>query len=357
MPWINEFSKSLSVFFKGQVIGAQQPLDFYHFFPLWYDLWVARTVEVMRKLDLDNKHYQEIKEILPLPSNFRTIIKKLIVGYRGNPTHADDYEAIAKFFERMLQECCRKDPFAFKSNLIYSQEEFEKIVSGIEWQNADPQSARKIGQLITAAGSLVHGLYNDVVTDFGWDGYGPYNVRFEGQEHASLIRHFAHLQPTELWPQEFLPSIKDLKIFALYQDIEWEIHFFGCHTHSKGKSPTEAMEYFAVRADERLLNKKEIDALIGELAVKATNIYQEIGQMNFEELKLLVMRQECYQLKAMYDKAGIDWQPTSEMIARMKGKPLLTGIFPQDKFIETEAEFRQIFGIDKFVEEVLHEKI
>jgi len=357
MPWIREFSKSITNFFKGQMIGAMQPIDFYHFFPLWYDMWITRVATVIKKLKLDAKHFSDIKDILPPPSNFRTILKKMIVAYRGNPTCADDYKLVANFFARMLKESCPKDPFALKSNPVYSPPEVNKIIAKIQWTKANPQCARKIGQLITASGSLVHGLYNDVVTDFGWDVYGPYKVRYQNQSYTLLMRHFLHLRPTELWSKKNLPSVKEIEIFALYKEINWEINFFGCHTVSTGQSPVNAMKKCAVYANKKPLNQTKISLMIDEFSVKATKIYQKIKKMNFEQLKLLVMRQECYQLKDLFDKAGVGWQPTAEMISKIKNKPLLTGLFPQKKLIKDVEEFKKIFGIKQFAKEVLNEKI
>jgi hypothetical protein len=356
MPWIKEFSKSITNFFKGQVIGAMQPIDFYLFFPLWYVLWIIRVASLVKKLNLEDKNFSAIKDSLPPPSNFRTILKKLIVAYRGNPTERDSYRVVADFLARMLQESCKTDPFALTSNPLYSNQEFDKLIQPIKFQEIDESVAKKIGQLITAAGSLVHGLYNDVVTDFGWDSYGPYNVRYLGQNYSALVRHFLHLRPVELWPEEFLPSIQELKIFSLYQEIEWKIYFFGCHTISSGKSPVEAMKRAVLFTDGRPVAPEDTHLLIEEFAQKATNLYKKIKQMDFEDLKLLIMRQECYQFKALFDVAGVDWQPTNDMIMRIKNKPLLKGIFPQETFIDSEEKFSEIFGIDKFSKEVLGEK-
>jgi len=113
------------------------------------------------------------------------------------------------------------------------------------------------------------------------------------------------------------------------------------------------MKRFAIYADGEFLQTEEISNLVDEFSVKATEIYKQIRKMDFENLKLLVMKQECYQLKGLFDKAGFDWQPTDGMMARIKNKPLLKGIFPRGKFIETTEEFEKIFGIDEFEREIL----
>lgn len=351
MSWIKEFSKSASNIFKGQVLEGFQPLDFFHFFPLWYDLWVTNIAQAIKKLELESEHFNEIREILPPPSNIRAILVKLIPSYHANPTeNKEDYKLLANFFARMLEESCPDDPFALKSNPLHTSAEIDALITITKWNKADVQSARKVGQLITAAGSLVHGLYNDVVTDLGWDVYGPY---FLGPNQTFLIRLFPNLQPEELWPEKFLASVKEIIIYAIYEGVDWNISFVGCHTISNGQSPVIGMKKIAVYADGEFLKVDKINNLINELSIKATEIYKQIRKMDFEKLKLLVMKQECYQLKKLFDKTGVGWQPTDEMIARVKNKPLLQGIFPRGKLIETMGEFEKIFGIGEFEKEIL----
>src|SRR3989338_3197722 len=227
MSWIKPFIKGSFGLYCGNTIDAFQPLDFFHFYPLWYDLWIKRIVEVIKKLDLENKHFNEIKEFLPPPSNMRAILQKLLPSYKGvkfkNP---EDYKIVADFFARMLYESCPNDPFGEKSTPLYSNNEVEGLFKTIEWSEGNPTAARQIGRLITATGSLVHGLYNDVCTDFGWDAYGPFSY----QNFTLLIRHFPDLQPKEIWSTNFLSTIKELKIYSLYEGVELKISCVGCLT-------------------------------------------------------------------------------------------------------------------------------
>lgn len=358
MHWIKQFTKGTFGLFAGQVIEGFQPLDFYHFFPLWYDLWIKRIAEVIRKLDLDNKSFQEVKHLLPPPSNIRAIIIKIIPTYRGyQEKNADDLRLVTNFLARMLLESCPDDPFAISSSPYHTKQEVNQIVENLLWTDADVSKARNIGQLITAAGSLVHGLYNDVVTDLGWDAYGPYKIILNNIEHSFLIRHFPNLSPEELWPKEYLSSTKEVLIYAAYQDVEWEISGVGCHTISKSGSPVSGMRKFAVTADGKYLSLDEIHNLIAELSKKAETIYREIRKMDFERLKQMVMLQECYQLKKMFDAVNTNWRPTEEMRDRIKNKPLADGILPRGKMMTDIQEYKKFFGITRFAKEVLGENI
>ncbi len=358
MHWIKQFTKGTFGLFAGQVIEGFQPLDFYHFFPLWYDLWIKRIAEVIRKLNLESKSFQEIKHLLPPPSNIRAILVKIIPTYQGyQEKNIEDVRLVTNFLARMLLESCPDDPFAVSSNPLHSAEEADEIVRNLKWTDADVSKARSIGQLITAAGSLVHGLYNDVVTDFGWDVYGPYAVTIDDQKLSLLIRHFPNLAPNELWQKEYLSLRKEIVINAVYEGVEWEISGVGCHTISKSGVPVQGMRKFSVTADGRYLSIDEIHELVNELSKKAESIYREIRKMDFEQLKSKVMLQECYQLKTMFDSAGIDWQPTEEMKNRIKGKALLDGILPRGKMMTDIDEYKKLFGISQFAQEVLGEKI
>jgi len=354
MSWIKDWAEGSFSLFSGNTVEAFQPLDFFHFYGLWYDLWVKQFLKAAEKLNAENKSYQELKDLLSTPSNMRAIIQKIIPAYLGtaNPNKGE-YARMANFFARMLMECCPNDPFGKTSNPFHTEKEVQEIYKQIIWKEGNPAIARKLGRLITAAGSLVHGLYNDVVTDFGWDAYGPYKIN----DQTLLIRDFPDLQPEDLWDKNFLAKIKSLKIYGLYKDVEWQINCVGCHTTVKNGSPITGLKKYAVVADGKYLTESGIDELIKELSDKAEKIYQEIRKKGFEELKTLVMLQECYQLKKFMSAAGLDWRPTNEMSERIINKPLLTGILPHGKIMTNVEEYKEIFGLRRFAKEVLNKTI
>lgn len=354
MPWIRQFAKGSFGVFSGNTIENFQPIDFYHFFPLWYDVWIKQIVRVIQKLKLEDKSFEEVRHLLPTPSNLRAILVKIIPTYqRYQEQDREACKLVTNFFARMLLESCPKDPFAISSNPYHSDSEISSLMRGIKWQETDVQQARKIGQLVTAAGSLVHGLYNDIVTDFGWDTYGPYDVTLNEMPHSLLIRHFPNLSPTELWPSKYQSSAKELVIYALYQDVEWKISGVGCHTVNTSGNPVQGMRKFAVLVDKKYVSVGDIDKMVITLSLKAEGIYKEIKKMDFEMLKAKVMLQECYQLKKMFDEADIDWRPTGEMVARIKNKSLLSGLLPHGKMMSSFDEYVETFYIKEFARDVL----
>lgn len=350
MSWLNEFAKGIFGIYSGNTLEAFQPLDFFHFYPMWYDLWIERIDEAIKKLKLEQKAYEELKHLLPVPSNKRAIIQKIIPSYRAfKIKDREKVKRVTNFFARMLMEACPDDPFAQRYNRIHSSRHLDEMYGRLNWNQADENVARKSGRLLTAAASLVHGLYNDLVTDFGWDTYGPY----QNERQTLLIRHFPDLQPKELWSNTFLASIKELTVYGLYEGVEWEISAVGCHTLVKGGNPIAGLKKYVVLADGRELSLGEIEKLIIELASKAELIYKEIRRLDFEQLKEKVMFQECYQLKKMFDQAGMDWKPTMRMFERIKNRPLLNDLLPRGRMMNDVQEFKQTFGFDEFEREVL----
>ena len=350
MHWIDKYNQGIYQIYAGNVLEGFQPLVFFHFLPLWYDLWIERIAQVMDMLGLDKKTYHEIKELLPTPSNLRAILQKITPSYRAftikNPAQV---KRATEFFARMLMEACPTDPFAENSSPLHSSQEISHLLNTLPWKNGTPETARACGRLVAAAGSLAHGLYNDVVTDFGWDSYGPYSIKTQ----TLLITHFPDLQTPELWGAQFRASIKELYLYRLYTDVQWKIAGVGCHTILKSGNPITGLSKYVVVGDGKVLKETEVIALMQELAEKAELIYREIRQKNFEELKQMVLLQECYQLKKLFDAANLDWKPTPAMYSRIKDKPLLTGLIPHGKMVTSIEEYKKVFGIDIFIQEVL----
>src|SRR3989344_5975064 len=134
MHWIHKFNKGIYQIYAGNTIEAFQPLDFFHFLPLWYDLWIEKIAKVMDMLELDKKSYHEIKKLLPTPSNLRAILQKIMPSYRAftikNPAQV---KRVTEFFARMLMEACPTDPFAENSSPLHSPEEIAQLLQTLPW--------------------------------------------------------------------------------------------------------------------------------------------------------------------------------------------------------------------------------
>lgn len=350
MRWINKYAEGVHQIYTGNVLEAFQPLDFFHFYPLWYDVWLECQNVVFDILKVEQKTYGELKELLPVPSNLRALLQKIVPSYRAfsqkNPVVC---RRVVEFLVRMLEEACPADPFGLISTPVHTYKEVRELVRTVPWQIGNETAAKLLGKLITAGGSLAHGLYNDLVTDLGWDTYGPYPL---GNNRTLLIRYFSDFRPKELWSEQFLGSVKEVVIYQIYENVQWKIAGVGCHTVVLGGNPITGLKQYAVVADGREIFLSDVSFLVTELAKKSEALYKEVRNKSFEELKKLVLRQECYQLKKLFDAAGLDWQPTPLMLARVENKPLLTGLIPHGRMISNVEEFKEVFGVNEFVTEV-----
>lgn len=360
MHWIDKFTRGTFQLFAGNTIDAFQPLDFFHFYPLWYDLWIKRIAEVIDMLDLEHKTYEKLRPLLPTPSNMLAIIQKLIPTYQGLAIqNIEENRKVANFFARMLDESCPGDPFGENTRPAHSPSVVAHLTETLPWQEANPEIAREIGKLITATGSFVHGLYNDLVTDFGWDASGPYHIKNEGNEYTFLMRFFPDLAPNELWATDVFSQVHSLEIYGLYEDVEWKISCVGCHTLVTKGNPVLGLRKFVVLADGQAIDMLQIKELIQEFSEKAEKLYKEIRKKNFEELKEMVMLQECYQTRKLFNEAGVDWKPTRGMYERIINQPLMTEntltrkVIPEGKLLTDIDEYKETFGINRFAREVL----
>ena len=76
--------------------------------------------------------------------------------------------------------------------------------------------------------------------------------------------------------------------------------------------------------------------------------------MNFEQLKEMVIMQECYQFKGLFEAVGMDWRPTDEMMERIKGKELIKDQFPLDLIIDNIEDYKELLGLNEFEKELLN---
>jgi len=252
---------------------------------------------------------------------------------------------VIEFFVEALAAKTLLDPFAYRSNIIHDPDQLDALLGSTPWQIANVEIAKELGRLITSAGSLVHGLYNDVCTDYAWDAYGPYPLP---NNQVLLIRHFTDLQPVTLWSdRDLIDAIpaQEIALYELYNPIECSIRAVGCHTVFEG-SATQQLVSFALSVDGRWIHDMSaIKRLRTRLALEAQRQYQHIRNCSESELRKKVVEQECYQLKKLFDFVGMDWRPSTQMLERAQ-LPLLENRYPKGRFMTFE-EYCQCMGINE----------
>ncbi len=340
--WIDEYARGSYQLFAGNVLEAFQPLDFYHFLLLWYDLFLSRVYDVVSEIARKGVHIEEYAEYLPTPSSVRALLVKIISSFPHLPwRNTLAFKEVVDFLVRSLMHLSPLDTFSSHVNfhVYYPRSLFEQI----PFEPAREGDGKMVGTMVLALGHLVNGLYNDVVTDMGWDSYGPYHSLSGGTD--GVVRDFPNMRPHELWPERnrWLP-VQEVRIYGMYKKVHMEMKFVGCHMISS-RSLSESLKAWAVEADGRFLDRRDVQELTREAFALSKNHYEHVRSLSLERVKEKAVLQECFQLHRLFSWAGVPWQPIPEMFERIRGKEILQGKFTHGKILSFEEYCRE-FGIE-----------
>lgn len=350
--WIDRYAEASYQLIGGNVLEAFALIDFYHFYPLWYDLWLDKIFQGISEFKKRGLSIREHPNIFPPPSSVRAILLKYVSAFSVFPKTYDQekFKTIINFLIEVLKNQCHKDIFCQKGNFCHKEDELKNLFKEISWRTPERAAAQNLGRLYMALGNLINGLYNDLVTDMGWEVYGPYDVtKIFSRRATLLIKDFPNLKPIELWPEISGFNYRKITLYTIYQEIECKIGYVGCHIVTSSNLAENLLKY-AVVVDGKVKNQpKEILKLKEYFLNLASKHFLRVKKLNFEELKQKVLLQECYQLHEFFDFLLMPWQPTEEMKKAVKNRPLLSGEYPRGRIISYK-EYCQYFGVNKLKE-------
>lgn len=350
--WIDEYTGSIQRLFQGMDLRTLEPLDCFHFHPLYSDLWLEYIHQAISKFKEKKLPFSQAAKTLPNPSSVRAVIEFLVMHYNNlvKDKKEIDKKKIRKifdFFVRVLRAKNKKDIFAFQENIGHSEKEIKSLIKKIKWQKGTPEISRSLGKLYLGASSLINGLMSDWCTDNGIEIWGPYDLSKDyGTDTILVIREFPRLKPVNLWPQAKKYKYKEIKIYTIYQKVKLRIEFVGCHSVFNGNLVKNLLHY-ALTVDGKFVSRlKEIEMLSCYLIKLAQVQYRRVKKLNFEALKQKIITQEFYQLKDFFQLVGVDFKPPSLFKQRLKGKKLLKGRYPLKTTKMPLKEVNRHFGID-----------
>lgn len=339
--WIDKAEKAIYNGLSHMDLKTLEPIDFFHFFPLYGDLWVDKVYTAIKKYEAMPEPKKKPTELLPNPSNLRIILLFFLHNFRNiGRKKPEKFKSIADFLVAALKEQCPEDTFAFSTNRCHKKTEVATISRRVNWRKTTPEIVRELGRMYLGASSLVNALLNDVCTDNSLEVSGPYDVYDKfGDGSVLLIKDFPRLRPATLWPKIKELPFKQITQYAVYKDVNVTIEIVGCHFIVEGKPAQEAMTNFAVEVDGKpITSVKEIRDINQTLFGWAARIYQIVKEMNLDERKILAQKQEGHQLKDLFDYVGMDWKPSDEMQQRVVGKPFLQGLLADEFNKKTFAD-------------------
>jgi hypothetical protein len=289
------------------------------------DLWIDKVYEAVQKFRKSGKTIGEISKAMPNSSSCRFILLIMVMHLKNaRVTDKQKIRALCDFFVDVVRsKTTNSDLFAHDTNFAHTELEVDDFLNKTEWEAASAESAKEIGKTTVGLATLVHSLYNDWMTDYGYEICGPYDASKKfGGKHILLVRDFKDIKPVEIWPEANDFKHKSIRLLTVYKDLDCKIAYVGCHTTYSGNL-LDHLSHYAVYADG-----KQIKGLEGlaELSSYFLGIAQELfakySSLDFEEQKRKYFVQEAYQLKNFFEAVGVPWKPTQDFYERVAGKPL-----------------------------------
>lgn len=314
--WIDEYAKAWHNAFSNMVPASWGPLDEFAVMGSLDGTFLSKLYEAVLKIKERKMALSEVAKCFLSPSSLRAAIYWTMVEYQGsNPKNKNQYKEIIEYLVEVLKYLVKEDLFAYKSNIVHSGDEIDKILVSTKWAEATPQIAKELGKLYTSLSGLINALYRDFFPSDANETYGPYDVSSKfGKGAILIIKHFPRkMRPVELWDnvEEFKHS--DVKIFQVYKNISFKCEAIGMHSIYEGDVINNLVSY-AVMVDGEYQNDieevKKLYNYFAELAAKRSTVYDSMSR---DDLKKKVLQWDCYQFIDFFKLARMDWRPTDQM--------------------------------------------
>lgn len=350
LAWIRELAQSHYVLINNHDAAAHLPFNGYNFYPLYADLRIDMMVRAIEKFQALKKPVAEILDLLPTQSSLRWNLSEFVYLFQHAQSDRKTIETIASFFMEAIDARAIRDRFTMAENVVHTPNEIQSLLAAAKPSEVTLENVRALARITMGAATLVHGLYNDFCTDYGYDIFGPYDVSPQyGSNHTLLIRSFPDICPSALWPDMALFPYSSISIYSIYENVHCAMHFIGCHLTCEENLPAH-LRYSAIVVDGKPeTSVDELRRLQDALLERASAFYQAFSVRSFEEKKLAYLRQQSYQFKKFFDFVGFDWQPSHAMIDRVRGRELFKNVTTYRIPFE---EYRERFG-SAYVERVL----
>ncbi len=339
--WIDEYADAFYTSFQQHDVRVHMPFSGWDFYPLFADLLVDKVHAAVEALQQKGLAASKIVDQLPNHASMKFKFPELILSFKTANTDPAIARRVSDFFVEAVQERAHGKELWLNNKL--QAHDGGRLAKEKKFVPGNRAHASEIGKIITGCATLAHGLYNDFCPDISYDVYGPYDVSdVYGEGSTLIIRSFPDLSPSELWPEKKLPY-KSISVYTVYKGLTARPTFVPCQMILE-QNPHDHFTHYQVEIDGRFVT--EIDELkkIRETILKiGSELYVEYQSLGFEKHKELWLWQHGYQLKGLFDAAGLDWKPSRQMLARVRNKELIPTIATYQM---PRKEFYEKFGIE-----------
>ena len=343
--WVDGYIKAVYKLYLSVDSEASMPFDGIGMFnPIFGDLWIKKIHSAIKKAE-NNKIITEkmILKSLPTLSSLKFNLLMLIEMFKFAKTDPATVRNVTNFFIKYINAASATNEW-YDHSLPEEYSDIDALIKKIDLRQSSIDISREIGKINAGSAMLVHGLYNDFCTDYGYDVFGPYDVSHYFESKAVLfIKHFDDLKGNSIWAKRKKFPIKKIKIFSVYKNITSEPYYIGCHMNYS-QNIVENQLFYRIKIndhfEDKLHNLKKIRETI---LSSASEHYLKYKKLDFEQQKIIYLTQFCYQFKNFFDKTDINWKPDKKMVQRIMNKKL-SNYIPNRKF--SLKEYCKYFGIE-----------
>lgn len=316
MDWIDDFLNASAEGLGRMDLTTLEPIDFLDITPLFAMEGVDRILKIIEKAEGHDP--KELAKKLFTPSAIRVELMIMLIKAKLAGKSKEDMNKIAEFFGSLLKAWCTEDPFLKEGkNMVHTKDEVRGFLKFLKPANST--IARELGKLSNACYHLSHALYSDINPQLCYENFGPYDVSDEfGKGHLLVIKQFQELKPKRLWGNKIkdLPVHK-IRIYCIYKDVELTVDALS-HAIYEGDL-INGLKYYAVDFDGEVISDiTELKEVTEKIGLKSAEIWDALTSLDFENAKVMYLRQRCYNYVHLCNMIGVDWKPTRGMIKAVK---------------------------------------
>jgi hypothetical protein len=334
IAWVDPFIRSVIAALGAMDLGTMQPFDWLEFQPLMAKEFVEKMSGFVQRAKEQGMSVKELAGLWPGMSSLRCQIYFLFNDTKCARVPMKKRLELTQFFFDMLREGVKDDVFGFKSNIVHDKGEIQKLLNEKHLQPATPTIARKLGLIYNSLYNLGAGYYVDFYLDYGVENEGPYDVSdVYGPGHILVIKRVMGMKPVELFPRSKDFIADDIRIYCVYKDVNYKTDLISVHSIYEG-DVINGLKFWGLELDGSMVHASELHAIYDEAAQASIDQWQRLKALSFEEQKVKAAEIRCFGMRKLFERVGMDWRPTPEMLAALKGKEFKDNSYwkiPEDK--------------------------
>ena len=313
---VDTFIESVFATVGNMDLGTLQPYDWLQFEPLFAKEFVERVDDLVERAKKQGFSPRELAFFLPTTTALRVQTYFLLLQLKCAKITREKRLELSQFFFDMLNVRAVDDVYGKVSNICQTNDEVDHIFKTIPFTKGTPDDAKTLGKLYNALYNLCAGIYLDFYLDSCAENEGPYDLsHMYGAGHILVIKKFVNMQ-APFWKELNLPCDR-ISICCVYKDVKFSCDMVSIHSLYSGDVINGLVDY-AVIVDDAVVNVDILTGLLDTLSMLSVEQWQRMQSLSVEEQKLKGLYVKCFGMKKLFEKVGMDWEPTEAMKEAVK---------------------------------------